>query len=515
MVVGISAIPMMRRDGGRSSGMMITSSIRCNSSATTGRPSGVEYGVIPLATYGYDSAGRLQTVTRSGGPVTTTSYDGLGRVSDLHTTDALSATLTRFQYTYDRAGQRTAVVETVHGVTRTLLYGYDGVGRLVAEAVVGGDTTGYSYDRAGNRLSVVVNSVTVQSRTYNAANQVTTSGWTYDERGNLLTDSTHTYGYDDFDRLTGMTTGGITTTYRYHGEVLQRIVATGQPTQTLIQDTSGGLSQVVHANGRTFISGAFGERLAEEHDSLGLTYPLVDALGTVRMTDRANIGQTATTTQYDAWGTVQSGATPDPFGFTGELTDQTSGLVYLRARWYNPAEGTLLGRDPFAGYPESPYSLHPYQYGYSNPVSNTDPTGRCATGALVDTLACVGGAAACLASVVCAVAGVVAVVGGTAIAVDAVTDGGCSLLTMSCRVAAPPMPPPPLDPSRVKDAAAAAAAALLCLDVISRAIPRAIPRVDVKPRDNNHCCYFRFVAFSLIRPFTNTSSSSMIMVLKP
>ena len=24
-----------------------------------------------------------------------------------------------------------------------------------------------------------------------------------------------------------------------------------------------------------------------------------------------------------------------------------------------------------------PYSQHPYQYGYSNPVSNTDPSGRC------------------------------------------------------------------------------------------------------------------------------------------
>jgi hypothetical protein len=34
-------------------------------------------------------------------------------------------------------------------------------------------------------------------------------------------------------------------------------------------------------------------------------------------------------------------------------------------------------RDPFAGWLELPYSLHPYQYGYSNPVRWTDPSGEC------------------------------------------------------------------------------------------------------------------------------------------
>jgi hypothetical protein len=51
--------------------------------------------------------------------------------------------------------------------------------------------------------------------------------------------------------------------------------------------------------------------------------------------------------------------------------------VYLRARWYHPATGTFLGRDPVAGWPNKPYSQHPYQYGYANPISNTDPSGMC------------------------------------------------------------------------------------------------------------------------------------------
>jgi RHS repeat-associated protein len=63
------------------------------------------------------------------------------------------------------------------------------------------------------------------------------------------------------------------------------------------------------------------------------------------------------------------------FGFTGEL--QPDDAVYLRARWYQPSAGTLLGRDPFAGYDSLPYSLHPYQYAYSDPVRLTDPSGKC------------------------------------------------------------------------------------------------------------------------------------------
>ncbi|MCG8346161.1 MAG: RHS repeat-associated core domain-containing protein, partial [Chloroflexales bacterium] len=64
--------------------------------------------------------------------------------------------------------------------------------------------------------------------------------------------------------------------------------------------------------------------------------------------------------------------------FTGELQDDgDSGLVYLRARWYDPGSGTLTTRDPFAGCPKTPYSLHPYQYAYANPVVHVDPSGEC------------------------------------------------------------------------------------------------------------------------------------------
>ncbi|NJK82421.1 MAG: RHS repeat-associated core domain-containing protein [Chloroflexaceae bacterium] len=102
-----------------------------------------------------------------------------------------------------------------------------------------------------------------------------------------------------------------------------------------------------------------------------------DALGSVRHTlDDAGTPIYASGQSYSPFGLPQSGALPAPFGFTGEL--HSEGLIYLRARWYDPANGTFPSVDPFAGFPTMPYSLHPYQYGYSNPILWTDPSGELA-----------------------------------------------------------------------------------------------------------------------------------------
>jgi len=36
--------------------------------------------------------------------------------------------------------------------------------------------------------------------------------------------------------------------------------------------------------------------------------------------------------------------------YTGEQRDSESELYYLRARYYDPASGRFLGRDPFRGW---------------------------------------------------------------------------------------------------------------------------------------------------------------------
>jgi RHS repeat-associated protein len=53
-----------------------------------------------------------------------------------------------------------------------------------------------------------------------------------------------------------------------------------------------------------------------------------------------------------------------------------TGLIYLRARWYDPGTGRFLTRDPFPGLAGLPSTQHPYVYAGNNPVLYTDPSGE-------------------------------------------------------------------------------------------------------------------------------------------
>ncbi len=80
---------------------------------------------------------------------------------------------------------------------------------------------------------------------------------------------------------------------------------------------------------------------------------------------------------YDAFGQVQKkmGSDDNDFLFAGEQMDDT-GLIYLRARYYDPSVGRFITRDPFAGFASIPTSLNRYTYAYNNPVRFVDPSGK-------------------------------------------------------------------------------------------------------------------------------------------
>ena len=78
---------------------------------------------------------------------------------------------------------------------------------------------------------------------------------------------------------------------------------------------------------------------------------------------------------YTAWGGVNSPATiATPFawkGQSGQYTDSETSLVYCNARYYSPAIGRFLSRDPiaFAG------GINVYGYCGGDPVNYADPSG--------------------------------------------------------------------------------------------------------------------------------------------
>jgi RHS repeat-associated protein len=92
-------------------------------------------------------------------------------------------------------------------------------------------------------------------------------------------------------------------------------------------------------------------------------------------------------------------------GYSGEHFDAKVQQQYLRARWYNPANGQFNRLDPFAGNMQDPQSLHKYAYVHGDPVNGVDPTGLSLLGGTIGSI----GIARAIATV--AVYG--AVLGGT------------------------------------------------------------------------------------------------------
>jgi RHS repeat-associated protein len=102
-----------------------------------------------------------------------------------------------------------------------------------------------------------------------------------------------------------------------------------------------------------------------------------DGLGSVRaITDVA--GNVIETYETDEFGVVTgySGTIEQPFGYTGEIRDAETFLVYLRARYYDPKVARFISRDTELGDLTHPLSMNRYTYALDNPLSYVDSSGQ-------------------------------------------------------------------------------------------------------------------------------------------
>lgn len=116
-------------------------------------------------------------------------------------------------------------------------------------------------------------------------------------------------------------------------------------------------------------------RLAQVEDG-NWEWFLGDALGSVRQVVDGD-GAVMLARDYAPFGLVrsESGTGSSGYGFTGEQ-GTVPGLIYLRARLYDPYTGRFISRDPFPGYTGLPQTQHPYAYCLNNAVNCTDPSGN-------------------------------------------------------------------------------------------------------------------------------------------
>jgi len=73
-------------------------------------------------------------------------------------------------------------------------------------------------------------------------------------------------------------------------------------------------------------------------------------------------------------------------GFTGQRLDESTGLMFCQARYYDPLTARFISADTIIPDPGNPQDFNRYSYVRNNPVGYTDPSGNCATrnGTIID-----------------------------------------------------------------------------------------------------------------------------------
>ena len=96
-------------------------------------------------------------------------------------------------------------------------------------------------------------------------------------------------------------------------------------------------------------------------------------------------GNCANSYEYSDFGeTTVHGDLYNEICYTGGIYDANTGLYYLNARYYDPADKRFLTEDTYRGSENDPNTLHLYAYCANNPVNYVDPSGHFAlsTGAI-------------------------------------------------------------------------------------------------------------------------------------
>jgi RHS repeat-associated protein len=105
------------------------------------------------------------------------------------------------------------------------------------------------------------------------------------------------------------------------------------------------------------------------------TYVYTDPQGTPLAEPDAN-GNITKTFDYTPYGTTALGTAPNGPGYTGHVNDPETNLVYMQARYYDPATGHFLSVDPAAPTAGNSFNFNRYAYTNNNPILNIDPNGR-------------------------------------------------------------------------------------------------------------------------------------------
>ncbi|MGH9223752.1 MAG: RHS repeat-associated core domain-containing protein, partial [Acidimicrobiales bacterium] len=169
-------------------------------------------------------------------------------------------------------------------------------------------------------------------------------------------------------------------TYAYRGDGLRLSKTVAGQSKAFAWDESGGVPLVLSDGDWRFVYGPGGRPISQVDAAGNVTYLHQDQLGSTRQLSAAN-GNFLATYTYAPYGGLAGentfgGIATTPLRHAGEYTDAETGFTYLRARYYDPATGQFISRDPIESVTREPYG-----YVGGDPLNSVDPTGLfCLTG---------------------------------------------------------------------------------------------------------------------------------------
>lgn len=347
-------------------------------------------------TRGFDKAGRLEKVTDWLGKETKFAYD---RNSALKTATFPSASENKDEYEYNKAGELTkTTMKKAAETLASISYARDNMGLVKSATQTGlpgaekpeyeydererlkkGAGTSFEYDAANNPTKL--GETTLK---YDAASQLEEAGSTkyaFNSVGQRTeadpaSGPTTTYGYDQAGNLVSVDRSAegevakIEDDYAYDGSGLRASQTISGSKAQFAWDVSGELPLLLYDGTSYYLYGPDGlpfEQIASET----ATYLHHDHLGSTRLITNAS-GEAKGKYTYSPYGSVleHTGSATTQLGFGGQYRNQSTGLIYLRARTYDPATAQFLSVDPIVDQTGEAYG-----YAGGDPVNFGDPSG--------------------------------------------------------------------------------------------------------------------------------------------
>jgi RHS repeat-associated protein len=345
----------------------------------------------------YDKDGRLQKVTDWSEHATKFSYDP---DSNLTATSYPTETRGEDAYAYNEADQMSEVKMITGSETRAAItYTRDSDGQVKTATVKGlpgeekpsytydennrltkSGSTAWEYDNTNNPIKIGSNTYT-----YGAAGELEKSTgvtYTYDKEGERTkraptSGSATTYGYDQAGDLTSVTQpeegtrAAIKDTYTYDGNGLRATQSNSEGTRSIAWDMDESTPKIINDGQNSYIYGPSGIQIEQINGEGKVLYLHHDQQDSTRLLTGQS-GNVEGTTTHDPYGNQigSTGTKTTPLGYDGQYTNTDTGLIYLRARSYDPTTDQFVNADPIQGL-----TLAPYSYVNDNPLNYNDPSG--------------------------------------------------------------------------------------------------------------------------------------------